>query len=134
MTTTSKIALILLTASAIACGNGRPFLLKYGSARRISVREHRNTLLISGATIHSGACVDTVKQQRKDGNVTLVVSLVPADGHCSGEYFVSVARAPDLQIVKLGIPGSQNPDELGVIWSRSLTGTVRCPPVCMTSN
>src|SRR5258708_27544988 len=100
---------------AVACAR-RPFLLKYASALRIVVTERRDAVLIAGGTIHSGACVDRISQQRDGDAVTLVVSLIPADGRCSGEYFAMIEKRPNLSIIKLGVPGSNNPQELGVIW------------------
>jgi len=98
----------------------RTAVLKYASARRVSVKEiHGPALLISGGTIHSGSCISRVEQQRNGSAVTLLVRLVPADGHCSGEFFSVVSLDGTLNTVKLGIPNSRDPSELGVIWQRS---------------
>jgi hypothetical protein len=50
-------------------------VVKYSSARMTIVRQGARQLLISDHTIHSGACVDKVTQERRhDNNVTIVVT------------------------------------------------------------
>ena len=93
-------------------------VLKYASLRAVKVRTvHERSLLISGGTIHSGSCVRSIEQPRSGSVVTLVVTLVPADGHCSGEFFAMIPVDKDLRAIKLGVPDSSDPTELGVVWT-----------------
>jgi hypothetical protein len=109
------VFLILLTA----CGRQHS-VLKYASARRIVIKEQRpGQLLLSGMTIHSGSCVEEVRQERDGPVVTLVVKLVTARGPCSGEFFAVIPVGSSVNAIKLGIPKSSDPQELGVVWTRS---------------
>jgi hypothetical protein len=95
-------------------------VLKFASARRVEARQIRpNQLLVSGGSIHSGSCIQRTEQRRRGGEVTLIVTLMPANGHCSGEFFSVVNIDPKTDVVKLGVPESADPNELGIIWRKS---------------
>lgn len=72
-----------------------------------------------GGTIHSGSCIKRVDQEHNGSVVTIVVTLMPADNRCAGEFNAMVPLDADLTTVKLGVPKSGDPNELGVIWTRS---------------
>ncbi len=111
-----RVSLIFFAVFLMSCMR-HSALLKYASARRVTVKERRpGVLLISGGTIHSGSCIESVTQQRNGSEVTLVVKLVPANGHCSGEFFALVS-SHGTKTIKLGIPSSSDPQELDAIWN-----------------
>ena len=111
-----RVSLIFFALFLASCTR-HSAILRYASARHVVVQERRpGVLLVSGATIHSGSCIDSVSRQRNGAEVTLVVKLVPADGHCSGEFFALVSSL-GTKTIKLGIPNSSDPQELGMIWS-----------------
>lgn len=128
--TRAEHAVVIVAALILAACMRHSALLKYGSARNVTVRERRpGVLFVSGGTIHSGSCVDRVTQERDGTNVTIVVKLVPAKGPCAGEFF-SLVSTSGVNTINLGIPGSNDPKEFGPIWSRDHGARIWCPPVC----
>ena len=125
-------SLLLLVFAAGACFREH-FTLNYASAR-VVIRELRpGTLMIKGRSIHSGACVDEVLQERLRSGVRLVVKMGPISGRCPGEFYAIVPIDPSVRTISLGVPDSANPQEYGVIWSRSPGPRIYCPPVCSDS-
>jgi hypothetical protein len=113
----SRSSTAIIVCLLLAC-NRQTFQLKYVSARRVVIRKTpAGALLVSGGTIHSGACVERVDQRWRGSEVTLVVTLVAAKGPCSGEFFAMLPREEKPSSIKLGIAGSSDPDELGAVWT-----------------
>jgi hypothetical protein len=121
--------LILVLGALVACVRQHG-TLQYGSAR-VAIKEVRpGSLMITGRTIHSGACVENVAQVREAGDLRIVVTMGPIKGRCLNEFFAMIHVDPNLQTISLGVPGGKRPQELGVVWSKSPGPTIYCPPVC----
>lgn len=94
-------------------------VLQYRSARRISVVEQPDgQLRITGGMMHSGSCVESVRQVRRGNAVTLEVKLMPANGKCYAEFTETISIDSQLNTIRLGDASSADPELTGVIWSR----------------
>lgn len=129
----SRAVNIVLLSLSLGCQREQ-FLVKYSSARVTLNQPGGDRIVISGHTIHSGACVDHVRQQREGDNLTIVVTMVPVRAKCLAEFHTVVTLDPTLRRISLGEPGAKDAQSYGVIWSRDPRDPVYCPPVCGTAS
>jgi hypothetical protein len=113
-----KVVAAFAVATLLAACHSR--VLRYQAAHHLTVDQtrYKDVLLVSGGSIHSGLCVQSVEQLRQGDVITLVVKLELADLRCPGSFFALIRRDPNLREVRLGVPGSSAAGDLGVVWRK----------------